>query len=76
MLNALLRLPGLGALFTTGYGWLVVAKVVLLAVLAVLGNAARVRLATGRLPVLRWAAVEVTVMAMAIGVAAALTQTA
>ncbi|GJF02200.1 MULTISPECIES: copper resistance D family protein [Pseudonocardia] len=76
VLNALLRLPGLGALFTTGYGWLVVAKVVLLAVLAVLGNAARVRLATGRLPVLRWAAVEVTVMAMAIGVAAALTQTA
>lgn len=76
VLNALLRLPGLGALFTTGYGWLVVAKVVLLAVLAVLGNAARVRLAADRIPVLRWAVLEVTTMAITIGVAAALSQTA
>ncbi|MGD9986648.1 copper resistance D family protein [Pseudonocardia sp.] len=76
VLNALLRLPSVGALVTGGYGWLIITKVVLLAGIAVLGNAARRRLAAGRFPVLRWAAVEVTLMALAVGVAAALTQTA
>lgn len=76
VLNGLLRLPALTALWTSGYGWLLIAKALLLVVLAVLGNVARRRLAANRLPVLRWAALEVTVMAIAIGVAAALTQTA
>ena len=76
VLNAVLRLPSLPALWTTGYGWLIITKIVLLAGIAVLGNAARRRLATNRWPVLRWAALEVTLMAVAIGVAAALTQTA
>jgi copper resistance protein D len=41
-----------------------------------LGWLARRRLAARRLPVLRWAGVEVAVMAVTIGLAAALTQTA
>src|SRR5262245_22153328 len=56
---AQLRLPGLDALFTAGSGWLVVTKIVLLLALAVLGNGARVRLAANRIPVLRWAVLEV-----------------
>lgn len=76
VLNAVLRLPALADLWTSGYGGLIVAKVVLLAGLALLGDAARRRLAANRLPVLRWAVLEVTLMAVTIGVAAALTQTA
>ena len=41
-----------------------------------LGWLARRRLAARRLPVLRWAGIEVAVMAVTIGLAAALTQTA
>jgi putative copper resistance protein D len=74
--NAVLRLPTLGALLTSGYGALVLAKTALIVFLAVLGGIARRRLADGTLPVLRWAGVEVTVMAVTIGVAAALSQTA
>ncbi len=73
---AVLRLPSWGALLTTGYGQLVVTKAVLFAVLAGLGGLARRRLAAGRRPVLRWAGTEVALMAAALGVAAALTQSA
>jgi putative copper resistance protein D len=64
------------ALVTTGYGWLVLAKSVCVVVLAGLGGLARRRLAAGKLPVLRWAGAEIAVMAVTIGLAAALTQTA
>jgi putative copper resistance protein D len=75
VLNAVLRIPSSAALVTTGYGGLVLAKSVCVVVLGGLGYLARRRLATGRLPVLRWAGVEVTLMAVTIGLAAALTQT-
>ncbi|MFR9803295.1 copper resistance D family protein [Pseudonocardia sp. RS010] len=74
--NALLRLPDLGDLVSSGYGALILAKTGLIGVLALLGGLARRRLQRGTLPVLRWAGVEVTVMAVTIGVAAALSQTA
>src|SRR4051812_27710141 len=75
VLNATTRLEAWSDLFGTGYGWLVVTKTVLLVALAGLGGLARRRLAAGRTPVLRWAGLEVTVMALTIGVAAALSQT-
>jgi len=74
--NAVLRLPTLGDLLTSGYGALLLVKTGLIVVLALLGALARRRLARGTLPVLRWAGIEVTVMAVTIGVAAALSQTA
>ena len=76
VLNAVLRVSSLGALVTTGYGWLVLAKSVCVVALGGLGWLARRRLAARRLPVLRWAGIEVAVMAVTIGLAAALTQTA
>lgn len=76
VLNAVLRVSSWAALVTTGYGWLVVAKSVCVVVLGCLGGLARRRLAAGRLPVLRWAGAEVALMAVTIGLAAALTQTA
>jgi putative copper resistance protein D len=75
VLNAVVRLATFGALFTTGYGWLVVAKTVCLVLLGGLGGVARQRLAAGRTPVLRWAGIEVALMAVTLGLAAALTQT-
>jgi putative copper resistance protein D len=75
VLNATTRLATWSDLFDTGYGWLVVTKTALLLALAGLGGLARRRLAAGRTPVLRWAGLEVTVMALTIGVAAALSQT-
>jgi putative copper resistance protein D len=45
VLNAQVRLEAWGALFTTGYGWLVVAKTGCLLLLAGLGGIARRRLA-------------------------------
>jgi copper resistance protein D len=74
--NAVLRLPTLDALWTSGYGALLLVKTLLIVVLAGLGGLARLRLQRGTLPVLRWAGIEVTVMAVTIGVAAALSQTA
>lgn len=74
--NAVLRLPTLDALWTSGYGALLLVKTGLIVVLAALGGLARRRLQRGTLPVLRWAGLEVTVMAVTIGVAAALSQTA
>ena len=76
VLNAVLRVSSVGALVTTGYGWLVLAKSVCVVALGGLGWLARRRLAARRLPVLRWAGIEVAVMAVTIGLAAALTQTA
>lgn len=76
LLNAQLRLGSWEALVGTAYGGLVVAKAVLLVLIAVLGGVARRRLAAGRTPVLRWAGLEVALMAAALGLAAALTQTA
>jgi putative copper resistance protein D len=76
VLGAQVRLESWSALLTTGYGLLVVAKAVALAVLAGLGALARRRLAAGRTPVLRWASLEVALMAVTLGLAAALTQTA
>ena len=76
VLAALVRVPGWGALFGTGYGLLVVSKAVALVALAGLGALARRRLAAGRTPVLRWAGIEVALMAVTLGLAAALTQSA
>jgi putative copper resistance protein D len=76
VLAAQVRLPGWGALLGTGYGQLVVAKAVALVALAGLGALARRRLAAGRTPVLRWAGIEVALMAVTLGLAAALTQSA
>lgn len=72
--NAVLRLESPAALFTTGYGWLIVAKTVCIVGLGGLGRLARNRLMTGRTPVLRWAGAEVALMAVTLGLAAALTQ--
>lgn len=72
--NAVLRLESPAALFTTGYGWLIVAKTVCIVGLGGLGLLARNRLLAGRTPVLRWAGAEVALMAVTLGLAAALTQ--
>ena len=74
--NALLRLGPWAALVQTPYGWLVLAKTGALVLLAGLGGLARQRLKAGRLPVLRWAGIEVALMSVTLGLAAALTQTA
>ncbi len=73
-INALVRIDSWSALFATGYGWLVLAKVAGIVAIGALGGLTRARLRAGRIPVLRWAAVETTVMAVTIGLAAALTQ--
>jgi copper resistance protein D len=75
VLNAVFRLDSWGALVTTGYGALVVAKAVCIGLLGALGGLTRRRLAAGRTPVLRWAGLEVGLMAVTLGLAAALTQT-
>jgi copper resistance protein D len=74
--NAILRLPTVSGLWTSGYGALILVKTGLIGILALLGWLTRRRLQRGVTPVLRWAAIEVTVMALTIGVAAALSQTA
>ncbi len=73
-INALVRIGSWGALVGTGYGLLVVAKVVAIAGVGVLGGLTRSRLRAGRLPVLRWAGYEIALMVVALGLAAALTQ--
>jgi len=75
VLNAVLRVETWAALFTTGYGALVLAKTVAIVMIGALGGLARRRLMTGRTPVLRWAGIEVVLMAATLGIAAALTQT-
>ena len=76
VLTAQVRLGSWAALFFTGYGALVIAKAVALVGLGGLGLLTRRRMAAGRLPVLRWAGVEVTLMAVTLGLAAALSQAA
>ncbi|HYH28815.1 MAG TPA: CopD family protein [Pseudonocardia sp.] len=75
VLNALIRLGTWHDLLVTDYGRIVLAKAACLVLLAALGGLARRRIATGRTPVLRWAGVEVAVMATTLGLAAALSQT-
>jgi putative copper resistance protein D len=76
LVNAWLRLQSWTAVVSTGYGGLVLAKTGCLLLLALLGGLARRRLAAGRLPVLRWAGWEVATMAVTLGLAATLSQTA
>jgi putative copper resistance protein D len=76
LINAWIRLQSWTALISTGSGALVLAKTGCLVLLAGLGGLARRRLASGRLPVLRWAGWEVAVMAVTLGLAATLSQTA
>lgn len=76
LLTAVIRLGTWDAVLTTRYGVLVLAKIACLALLGLLGGIARRRLAAGQTPVLRWAGVEVAVMAATIGIAAALSQSA
>jgi putative copper resistance protein D len=73
-INALVRVESWAALVTTGYGLLVVAKVVAIAAIGALGGLTRARLRAGRIPVLRWAGYETAFMLATIGLAAALTQ--
>ena len=75
VLTALVRLESWAALVTTGYGALIVAKAGALALLGGLGLLTRRRMAAGRTPVMRWAGVETVLMAVALGLAAALSQT-
>jgi copper resistance protein D len=76
VLTAQVRLGSWAALFLTGYGALVIAKAVALGLLGGLGLLTRRRMAAGRIPVLRWAGVEVALMAVTLGLAAALSQAA
>lgn len=76
LLTAVIRLETWDALLGTRYGVLVIAKATCLVLLGLLGGIARRRLAAGRTPVLRWAGVEVAVMAATLGIAAALSQSA
>jgi putative copper resistance protein D len=75
VINASTRLESWVALVDTGYGRLVLAKTTLLVALAGLGWLARRRMLARHTPVLRWASLEVALMAVTIGVAAALSQT-
>ena len=74
VLTAQVRLGSWAALFLTGYGALVIAKVGALVLLGGLGLLTRRRMA-GRMPVLRWAGIEIVLMAVTLGLAAALSQT-
>ncbi|TQM38222.1 putative copper resistance protein D [Pseudonocardia cypriaca] len=59
----------------TGTGQLLVAKTAALGIIGCLGWLTRRRMAASRVPLLLWAGYEVTLMAVALGLAAALTQT-
>lgn len=59
----------------TGTGQLLVAKTAALCAIGCLGWLTRRRMAASRIPLLLWAGYEVTLMAVALGLAAALTQT-
>lgn len=76
VVSATTRIGSWAELMTTGYGGLVLAKSVCLVLAGLLGGAARARLRARRTPVLRWAGMEILVMAVAVGLAATLTQTA
>jgi copper resistance protein D len=86
VLTALVRLPpalavvrweaGAALLMATGWGQLLVAKTAALAAIGCLGWLTRRRMAASRTPLLLWAGHEVALMAVALGLAAALTQAA
>ena len=82
LLNASLRVDGVGTLITTPYGTLILAKSVVLCALVVLGWRQRryavpeAADATGHRLLLRFAAFEVLLMGVAIGLAVALSRTA
>lgn len=68
-----------GSLLTTRYGWLIVAKTALTGVIALLGANIRWRLMPAierrsRAAFVAWAALELTIMGLAYGVAVALTR--
>jgi putative copper resistance protein D len=85
VLTAVVRLPpalehvrweaGVQLLLATGWGQLLVAKTAALGVIGCLGWLTRRRMAASRTPLLLWAGYEVALMAVALGLAAALTQT-
>jgi putative copper resistance protein D len=85
VLTAALRLPpalahvrweaAVQLYLATGTGQLLVAKTAALVVIGCLGRLTRHRMARSRTPLLLWAGYEVTLMAVALGLAAALTQT-
>jgi putative copper resistance protein D len=57
----------------SGWGHIVFAKTAALAGIGALGWLTRRRMAASRIPLLRWAGFEVALMAVALGLAAALT---
>ena len=65
---------GWETLLGTGWGQIVLAKTAALAAIGALGWLTRRRMAASRIPLLRWAGYELTLMALALGAAAALTQ--
>jgi putative copper resistance protein D len=85
VLTAAVRLPpalalvrweaGVQLALATGWGQLLVAKTAALGVIGCLGWLTRRRMAASRTPLLLWAGYEVALMAVALGLAAALTQT-
>jgi putative copper resistance protein D len=85
VLTAAVRLPpalahvrweaALQLYLATGTAQLLVAKAAALGVIGCLGWLTRRRMAASRMPLLLWAGYEVTLMAVALGLAAALTQT-
>ena len=74
VLSALIVVP-LSELFSTSYGWLLVAKTVLVAVVAGCALTARARLRGGGLPT-RWVRAEAGLLAAVLGVTAVLTASA
>jgi putative copper resistance protein D len=65
---------GWAMLRDSGWGHIVLAKAAALAGIGALGWLTRRRMAASRMPLLRWAGFEVALMAVALGLAAALTQ--
>ena len=78
LLNASLRVDGVASLITTAYGTLILAKVTLLAALIVFGWRQRRHVVpTGdRAGLVRFAAYEVLLMGIALGISVALSRTA
>ena len=75
VLGATARIGAVSEL-ASAYGALLFAKTACLLVAGVLGALTRRRLRAGRTPVLVWAGVEVLVLAVAVGLAGTLSQTA
>jgi putative copper resistance protein D len=65
---------GWDALLDTGWGQILLAKVAAITAIGALGWLTRRRMAASCVPLLRWAGYEIALMAVALGIAAALTQ--